>query len=100
MSKNVQWNTGRHYGPWGQRITARQNDDGTIVFRDHDRHITGVLTVESTYGGAPSGGRKIFASMDAVAVRRLVDDYYCNGYRYQSARADGLDWHDGPDWQG
>jgi len=94
MSKNVCWNTGRLYSAEGQRITARQNDDGTIVFRDHDRMVEGVLTVESTYGGAPSGGPKVFASMDAAAVCRLVSDYYVNGYRYQSARVDGLVWQE------
>lgn len=41
MSKIIQWNTGRHYGPDGQRIVAELEADRRVLFYDHTRMISG-----------------------------------------------------------
>jgi hypothetical protein len=81
----VLFNTGRRYGPEGQRIAAVQLADGTVVFRDHDRMVSGVLTCASTYCGADSGGAKVFPPLTAAQVQAAVTERYCNGYAYQSS---------------
>lgn len=41
----TQWNTGRQYGPDGQRIVAVV-DGGGIFFKDHTRRIDGYIVCQ------------------------------------------------------
>lgn len=41
--KTIQFNTGRRYTGYGQRIVATLHDDGVVTFHDIDRMITGEL---------------------------------------------------------
>lgn len=41
----VAWNTGRKYGPGGQRMAAAVLPDGRAAFVDLDRHIDGTTNV-------------------------------------------------------
>lgn len=92
----VQWNTGRKYTARGQRIVARQLDDGTIAFRDLDRSIDGILTEKSGVGGADRGADEVFAPMKDWQIRHLVEDHYCNDYKYRDQyglrQLAGFDW--------
>jgi hypothetical protein len=45
MTSATTFNTGRHYGPKGQPITAAIREDRTVIFHDHARGIHGVLTI-------------------------------------------------------
>jgi hypothetical protein len=40
----TQWNTRRMYTVHGQRMIALMLDDGTVLFKDKDRMIDGVIT--------------------------------------------------------
>lgn len=84
MSK-VHFNTGRHYGPEGQRIVAMQCPSGEVVFVDKDRGITGVLTEASGYCGADTGGAKVFPPLTAAQVQAEVGRRYVDSYAYQSS---------------
>jgi len=41
MTKTIHFNTGRAYGPHGQRIAATLHPGGRVTFFDHDRMIYG-----------------------------------------------------------
>ena len=79
----VCFNTGRHYGPEGQRIAAMQAPTGEVVFVDRDRGITGVLTEASNVGIAGAGGGKVFPPLTAKQVQAEVTRRYVNDYAYQ-----------------
>ena len=81
----VCFNTGRHYGPEGQRIVAMQAPTGEVVFRDRDRGVTGVLTEKSGYCGADTGGAKVFPPLTAAQVQAEVIRRYVNDYSYQGS---------------
>lgn len=84
MSK-VRFNTGRHYGPDGQRIVAMQCPSGEVVFVDRDRGITGVLTERSGEMGADTGGAKVFPPLTAAQVQAEVTRRYVGSYAYKSS---------------
>lgn len=50
--KVIAWQTGRAYGPNGQRIGAVLRDDGAIVFHDIDRGIYGRLYEDTRFDQA------------------------------------------------
>ena len=43
MTNIITFNTGRWYGPKGQRIAAMRTDQGGFLFYDVDRGITGYI---------------------------------------------------------
>ena len=94
----VQWNTGKHYAPEGQRIIAGQRTDGSVIFSDLTRNIHGVLTNKSGYHGGNREGIKIFKqSLPPEAVRSLVTTSYCDGYSYEdlwTPSAERMTWID------
>lgn len=81
----VHFNTGKSYGPEGQRIAAMQAPTGEVVFRDRDRYVTGVLTEKSGYCGADTGGAKVFPPLTAEQVQAEVTRRYVNDYCYQGS---------------
>ncbi len=85
MSKEVKFNTGRRYSEDGQRIIAKQAEDGTVVFRDIDRHVSGVLTERSSYCGADPGPAMVFPQLSEGGVQSVVMERYCNGYSFKSS---------------
>ncbi len=58
--KYVRWNTGRYYGPDGQRIIAWQCD-GMIYFQDVDRGI---------------GGKFPHPEIELDGIKHVVMDHY------------------------
>ena len=84
MSK-VHFNTGRLYGPHGQRIVAMQCPSGEVVFVDRDRGILGALTEKSGEMGANTGGAKVFPPLTAAQVQAEVSRRYVDSYAYQSS---------------
>ena len=84
-TSKVCFNTGRHYGPEGQRIVAMQCPSGEVVFVDRDRGITGVLTEASNIGIDSTGGGKVFPPLTAKQVQAEVTRRYVNDYAYQGS---------------
>jgi hypothetical protein len=65
MFKTINFNTGRQYTAFGQRITATLHDDGVVTFMDHDRKIDGEYHEVS-----PAD----------FSQRTVMDEYDTNGY--------------------
>jgi hypothetical protein len=66
----TQWKTGRQYSTHGQRIIAEETPGTSIVFRDLDRGIDGVI-------GRASIGK--FEAGNELALQRFVMEHYDEG---------------------
>lgn len=85
----TQWNTGRLYTTHGQRMTALVLEDGSVLFKDKDRMIDGVITKARPDFAVGEGGLQWF-----------VDDAYLHGHYQHSnlvwEHKEALEWFTEP----
>jgi hypothetical protein len=78
--QKIQWNTGRHYDEYGQRMVAEVRED-KIKFSDLSRHINGSI---------PLGDFMQGRDMDKYDIEALVMVNYDHGN--YSGSNDTLEW--------
>ena len=75
----LEWNTGRAYSVHGQRMVAKTQKDGTILFADLDRSISGLIE-RPTFGFTERS--------EALMQEHIMVHYDAGDYRCDSAASD------------